>query len=211
MDYLLNFVTRLIKYWYIPLILGIILILTGFYTFWQPENAFLALSLLFSFSFMITGLGDMSFALGNRRHLRGWFWFLFIGILSFFAGAYLMGRPELSGRLLPLFIGFILAIRSFYLLGFSLEAKRHGAVNWGMTAFMSVLGILFSILLITDLRFAALSIVFLTGLSFLFTGLAYIMLSLGLKKFKNRTTGISESLKNRILEIEEEIRKETGE
>ncbi len=39
-----------IKYWYIPLIVGIILIGLGIYTFTSPQESYLALALLFSLS-----------------------------------------------------------------------------------------------------------------------------------------------------------------
>lgn len=70
-----------VKHWYIPLIIGILIILLGFYTISAPLASFLALTFLFSWSFIISGVLEIIFALQNKNEIEGWGWYLSGGIL----------------------------------------------------------------------------------------------------------------------------------
>ncbi len=54
-------ITNAIKHWYIPLIVGILFVATGFYTLFSPLEAYLTLSILFSLSFLFSGLSEIIF------------------------------------------------------------------------------------------------------------------------------------------------------
>ncbi|MGB3065991.1 DUF308 domain-containing protein [Sphingobacterium thalpophilum] len=58
-----------IKHWYIPLIVGILFIVLGFYTITTPVVSFLTLAYLFSWSFMISGILEIIFAVQNRDEI----------------------------------------------------------------------------------------------------------------------------------------------
>lgn len=61
-----------IKYWYIPLIIGILFILIGGYVFTVPLETYVTLSTLFSISFIVSGLFDIFFSIQNQKILGGW-------------------------------------------------------------------------------------------------------------------------------------------
>lgn len=184
MEKLVTSVSNAVKYWYIPLIVGILFVVCGIYAFVSPLSTYLALAVLFSVSFIVSGVGDMAFAMANGKALKGWGWYLISGLLSLIMGIYLVAYPQVSMSILPLVVGFTLLFRSCQLLGFSLDLKGSGIKGWGYVTFISVLGILFCFLLLANPIFTSISIVVLTALSFIFIGFAYVILSFNLKKMK---------------------------
>ncbi|VTP93967.1 HdeD family acid-resistance protein [Sphingobacterium daejeonense] len=185
---LLKSFTNSIKHWYLPLILGVIFILCGIYVYTTPLETYLALSLVFSISFIISGLSDIFFSIQNSKVVNGWGWYLVSGIFSLVMGIYLVSYPQISMVILPFVAGFTLLFRSFQLLGFSLDLKDTGIISWGNLAILSVLGILLSFMLLANPIFSGLSLVVLTASSFIFVGIASVVLAFDLKKIQNYPT-----------------------
>lgn len=205
MKTILETITRSIKHWYIPLIIGIILIALGIYVFTVPVETYLALAVLFSISFIVKGILDIFFSIQNHKILQGWGWYLVGGLLSLAVGIILSIYPGISIVTLPFAVGFALLFFSFLLLGSSFEMKSLGILSWGNAAIVSVLGIIFSFMLIVSPLFSGISLVTLTGLSFILTGISSIVFSVNLKKAKRIPEKLSSELKNKIAEIKKEI------
>ncbi|MGP5649719.1 DUF308 domain-containing protein [Psychrobacter celer] len=83
-------INRTINYWYIPLVVGIIFIATGIYTFVSPLESYAALAILFSISFIISGISEITFSLLNKKLLNNWGWFLALGVLTLIVGVLLV-------------------------------------------------------------------------------------------------------------------------
>lgn len=208
MKNLINAITNTVKYWYVPLILGIIFILCGIWAMSSPLSTFLALAMLFSISFIISGIGDLVFAAANAKELKGWGWHLVTGFLSLILGILLVVYPAISMSALIFIVGFTLLFRSFQLFGFSLELKDTGIPKWGYITFASVLGIITSFILLANPIFTGVSVVVFTALAFIFIGIAYIVLSINLKKVKKSANNISGRLKEKIEALQREIEEE---
>lgn len=65
-----------IDYWYIPLLVGLLFVGIGIWSFITPLAAYLTLALLFSISFLVSGIFDIIFALSNRKKIDNWGWTL---------------------------------------------------------------------------------------------------------------------------------------
>ena len=70
------------RYWFIPLIVGILFIILGGYTIATPLKSYLALAVLFSLSFLVTGTSEVIFAFVNRKEIENWGWSLSLGIIT---------------------------------------------------------------------------------------------------------------------------------
>lgn len=197
--------TNTVKHWYIPLIFGIVFLICGFYVFSVPLATYVTLSIFFSISFLFSGVTEIFFSLQNSKSLQGWGWFLVSGLLTAAIGVYLVAYPQISMSILPFVIGFTLLFRSFQLLGFAFDLKSHKNLNWGNVALASAGGIIFSLLLIFNPVFTGLSLVTLTAISFIFIGIASIMLALDLRKLKKFPGKISEELKSKMRSLQDEI------
>lgn len=205
MTTILQTITRSIKHWYIPLIVGIILIAAGIYIFIVPVETYLSLSVLFSISFIVIGLLDVFFSIRNRKLLQGWGWYLVGGLFSLVVGILLIVHPGISVLILPFMVGFTLLFLSFLLMGFSFEMKSVGILNWGNTAIISVLGVILALMLILNPVMSGISLVAITGISFIVTGIASIVLSFDLRKVKKIPEKLSADLKEKIAAIKKEI------
>lgn len=177
--------TKTIKHWYLPLIFGLLFMFFGIYLFSTPLADYLALVVMFSISFILSGLSDIFLATQNKERLDCWGWYLVNGLLTLVIGLHLMVNPEISITVLPFVVAFTLMFRSFQLMGVSLDLKGNGVKNWIGLITLSILGILFSFLLLANPVISGLSLVTLTALSFISTGIASVNLAFILKKIKN--------------------------
>jgi uncharacterized membrane protein HdeD (DUF308 family) len=205
MTSLLHQISNSVKHWYLPLIIGTLFILFGIYIFTVPLETYLTLSIFFSASYIVSGLMDIFFSIGNNKTLKGWGWYLVGGIFTLAIGIYLAIYPGISMVVLPFFVGFTMLFRSFQLLGFSFDMKDLKILNWGNAAITSVLGIILSLLLLANPIFTGISLVTITALSFIFVGIASVVLAFNLKKLKDFPDKLTPELKSRINAIQDEI------
>ena len=73
-------IEKTIKRWYLMLLVGIIFVIMGIWTFATPLDSYAALAIVFALGFLINGITEIVFAIGNRDY--NWGWSLALGILS---------------------------------------------------------------------------------------------------------------------------------
>lgn len=170
------------KHWYLSLILGILFIVTGILVLRTPVESYLALSVLFSVTFLVNGFFEIVYSITNRKQLDNWGWVLAGGIVDLLFGAWLMWSPMVSVAILPYFVGFMLMFRSFTAIGFSIDMKSFGIKDWGWLLAFGILGLIFSIILIWNPLLAGLTIVMWTASAFITIGFFKIFLAFKLKQ-----------------------------
>lgn len=194
-----------VKNWYIPLIVGLLLILLGFYTISTPIASFLALAILFSWSFIASGILEIIFAIQNKNEVDGWGWYLTGGILYAIFGILLIANPLLSASTLAFIVGFYALFKSFQLLSFSFDLKNYGSNSWGWITLFAVLGIIFSFILLWNPLFAGLSLVIWTGMAISIVGFAACVLAFQLKNLKDIPGRLPNEWKERYEKLKEEF------
>ena len=55
------------KFWFLPLLSGILFIIAGIWIFRTPESSYVALSILFAAAFFVSGIFEIFRALGNTQ------------------------------------------------------------------------------------------------------------------------------------------------
>ncbi len=194
-----------IKHWYIPLIIGILLILLEFYTIYTPVAAFLTLAILFSWSFIISGILEIIFAVQNKDEVDGWGWYLTGGILYTLFGILLIANPLLSASTLAFIVGFYALFKSFQLLSFSFDLKNYGSKSWGWNLLFAILGIIFSFILLWNPLFAGFSLVIWTGMAISTVGFAACVFAFQLKSLKDIPSKLPDEWKERYQKLKEEF------
>lgn len=197
-----------IKYWYIPLIVGVILIGLGIYTFTSPQESYLALALLFSLAFLLSGLFEIAFSVVNRQVLDNWGWILAFGILTFAIGVLLFINPAISLITLAFYVGFLVLFRSISAIGYAIDLKRYGISDWGVLMLVGILGLIFSLLLIWNPILSGMTVVIWTGLALISSGVFSVYFSLKLKKLNTLPHKISDRLRNQIELMQQEVNEE---
>ena len=204
----LKTIKKTVKHWYVPAIIGVLLIVFGIYIFTTPLETYGTLTMLFSLSFLFSGIAETFFSVQNRKIIEGWGWYLTGGIFNSVIGLMLLSRPEISAFTLPLVVGFTLMFRSIQGLGFSFELKNYGSLKWGNLAIASILGLVFSIILLFNPIFTGISLVVMTALSFIFSGITGIVLGFQLKKLKALPSKIRKELNEKIEVLKKEYYEE---
>jgi uncharacterized membrane protein HdeD (DUF308 family) len=174
-----------VKYWWLLLLTGLILVAVGIWVFKSPATAYLSLSILFGASILTIGFFETVFAISARKSLEGWGWTLASGLLDLVIGAYLLTYPAVTMVILPYVLGFWLLFRGFSAIGFSFDIKSYGDSNWGWFLLLAIGIIFFAIMILAVPAFGVANIIAWTGLSFIFAGVFRIILAFRLKKWKS--------------------------
>jgi uncharacterized membrane protein HdeD (DUF308 family) len=183
-------VKNAIQHWWLSLVLGILYILVGIWVLITPVTSYLALAILFSIAFFVGGIFEIIYAISNRNNLPGWGWTLTGGILYFLIGVILVPNPALSMSILPYFVGFGVLFSSFMAMGAAFDLKSHGISTWGWLLALSILGVVFSFVLLWNPVFAGATIVIWTGLAFITIGIFRIVLSFKLRRLYQFIKGV---------------------
>ncbi|MCZ7614958.1 MAG: DUF308 domain-containing protein [Ignavibacteriaceae bacterium] len=109
----LKIINNSVKHWYLHLISGLLFIATGIYTFASPLESYLALSVIFSITFLVSGIGEIVFSISNRNEIDSWGWNLVFGIFTLLVGVLLIVKPEISVAMLPLYVFYVLLVFAF--------------------------------------------------------------------------------------------------
>ncbi len=172
-----------IKHWYLPLIVGVLLIVLGIWTLTTPVESYIMLSIVFAVGFFLSGIFEMIFALSNKH--KSWGWSFALGLLSIIIGLLMILNPAISMATLPFYVGFMLLFHSILGISSSYEMRQYGIMDWGWLMLVAVLALIFSFMMLWNPLFAGVSIVVWTGIAFIVTGFYMIYFSTRLIKLNN--------------------------
>jgi uncharacterized membrane protein HdeD (DUF308 family) len=164
--------------------------------------------MVFSYSFLISGVSEIIFSVVNRNEIDNWGWTLTFGILTFVLGVLLISNPELPMKTLPIYIGFIVLFRSIMGISYAIELKNYGVKDWKNLLIIGILGLVLAFILVWNPIFAGMTIVFWIGLAIIAAGVFSIYLALKLKKLNDMPNKIPEELKDRYKTIKQELHEE---
>lgn len=180
-----------VKYWWVPLLVGILFIVSGIYTLMTPMETFLVLTVFFSVSFLVSGIFEVFFALSVRDSLEGWGWLLVYGLINLVVGMILINNPEISVATLPIYIGLLVMFRAITAIGSSMDLKRNGVSDWSYLLILGILGIIFSFILIRNPGFVGLSLGVWVAIALITIGIAAAFFSFRLKDLHTTAKKIS--------------------
>ncbi len=183
-----------VKHWYVPLIVGLLMIGVGVWTFTSPMESYLALAIIFSVSFLVSGLMETYFSFANRKTLKNWGWSFALGFITLLVGFLLVRDPAITMVTLPFYVGFMLLFRSISSIGYAYDLKEMGVMDWGNLLVIGILGLLFSFFLLWNPAFAGMTIVIWTGLAFLFSGIYSVYLAIRLRKVHHKIQDIKDKI-----------------
>jgi len=175
---------HILKFWYLPLIIGILHIVLGVWVLLTPMTSFLALTVILSAGIAITGLLELIYAISNRESLHSWGWYLFGGVLNLVIGVYLVFNPRISLLMLSIFIGLWILVRSIIAIVNAFDARKWGEKQWGWMLGMGVVGVLFSIMLIWKPAITGVTMGLWMGIGIVTLGIFHIWIGVVLRRMK---------------------------
>lgn len=194
-----------VKYWWISLIIGLIFIGAGIFSFISPTEAYESLAIIFSISFLISGIFEIAFAISNKDELDHWGWTLAYGLLTAAVGFFLIANPVLSLEVLAYYVGFLVLFRAISGFSYAFELKNYGSNDWGVTLFFSVLATIFAFIILSAPQLAGLTAVIWVGMALFIIGFIAIYIAFQLKKIKDLKNNIPAELREKYDRIKQEI------
>lgn len=191
-----------VKHWYLHLIIGLIFIGAGIWAFTYPVQSYVALTIVFSISFLVSGIMEIVFATANRNVMENWGWTLALGIFTALVGIMLIANPVISAVTLPLYVGFMLMLHSFWAIGSAFDLKDYGVQGWGFSLFLGILGVLFAFLLIWRPAIGGMTLVVWTGLALIASGVFNLFLSNKMRKIHKHWDEISAATRAKLEEAQ---------
>ncbi|MDR3680023.1 MAG: DUF308 domain-containing protein [Flavipsychrobacter sp.] len=177
-------IRKIINYWWLILLAGILLVGMGIWIIAFPVQSYLSLSLAFAVCIVMGGGLEIVFSISSYRFHKGWGWTLVSGLIDLFIGGYLFYYPEISMAVLPMIVAFWIFFRGVIAIGNAIEVHRYGFHGWGWLLASGIGIVLLSILVLIVSTLGAAIIIVWTGLAFIFAGIIRILLSLSFRKIK---------------------------
>ena len=175
-----------IKNWWVPVLIGVLLILMAIYVMANPVGSLLGLAMFFSIMLIASGLASMAFAWVNRNVMTGWGWNFGGGILELLLGVVLLNRPGATMAILTLLLGFWLIFRSAYGISMAFEMRDYRIKNWGMVLVGGIITGILALCVIFDPFAGAVVISIWIGLALLTSGMFTIFIGFTLRRIKLR-------------------------
>lgn len=152
-----------------------------------PVSSYVALSVIFSISILVSGVLEVFFAAGNKKTISSWGWYLAGGIIDLLIGIYLVFYSLVSMELIPFIVALWLMFRGFTLCGYSTDLKRYGTKDWGWYLVFGILAILCSMAIIWQPGLGAVTVLYMLSITFLIIGCFRVIFSFELKRLhKNK-------------------------
>lgn len=170
-----------VRYWWLLLIVGIVLLGVGILVFVYPAQSYLGMSLLFGWVMLFAGILEVIVSAGNRHYVTGRGWMLAGGIIEIVLGIILIFNVAISAVTLPIVLGFWLMLRGFSAIGLGGDLNALQVSGSGWTIFCGVLLLLCSLwILFQPLVFGTTAVIAWVGVSLLLAGIAFISFSIQL-------------------------------
>ncbi|MEG0377115.1 MAG: DUF308 domain-containing protein [Eubacterium sp.] len=175
---------KVVKHWWVFLILGILAIGIGIWIFFNPLGSYVALSIIFALTFLISGLASCAVTIANRKTIPAWGWNFTSGLLMLILGIVLLAIPGMTEATLAFYVSFAVMFGGFNTISFSFTLKAAGDKGWGWNLALGILVIILSIVLISHPLVGAMTVVVWSSIAFLMLGISFCGIAFRLSKAK---------------------------
>lgn len=148
---------------------GIIMVLLGFYVWFNPMTSLLALALYLGVAFILIGAVYMAASFSFESG-----WYLFVGILDILVGVIFVTNLGVTAETLPI----IFALWSLAVGGIQIVAAYHlykAGFNWSWALIAGIIGVIFAFLILSYPILGAIAITTLMGAYILLYGVVEIL------------------------------------
>ena len=169
-------VDRSIRHWWVFLLRGILFIAVGIYMLCSPATGYVTLGFMFGLIIFLAGVSELLHAYrDNTARNRGWH--LLLGIFDIILGGVLMGHIATSIAILRIIVGLWFLFRGISLLSFSGFFKRSVLLGIG-----GIITIIFGGMIIFNAGFGDATLLLVTAIAFIITGLFNTVLGFAMKR-----------------------------
>ncbi len=173
-----RFNSALRDHWHWLMIEGIILAALGAVAIVVPPFATIAVTVLLSWVFMISGIVGMVTTF-MMRTAPGFWWSLLSAILAIVAGVLMTAFPVTSALTLTLLVIFFFVLEGVFTIMFAFDHKRELSGRWHLLLLSGIVDLILAIILFVGLpKIATWALGLLVGINMFLGGAALIGLAL---------------------------------
>jgi uncharacterized membrane protein HdeD (DUF308 family) len=170
------------EHWKLYLFEGIVLVVLGFAAIVLPPLATLALTILFGWLFLLSGIVGLITTF-MMRHAPGFWWSLISAALAVIVGGLLLARPITGAVSLTIVLVAFFLIEGIASIMFAFDHKRELTGQWGWMLASGIVDLILGVIIFAGLPgTAAWALGLLLGINMLFGGSALIAMALNARK-----------------------------
>ncbi|MCF8475687.1 MAG: HdeD family acid-resistance protein [Pseudolabrys sp.] len=170
------------RHWKLYLAEGVLLLALGVVAVVIPPLATLAVTILFGWLFLVSGIMGLVTTFWMRA-APGFWWSLISAALAVLIGGMLLAQPVTGAFSLTILLIAFFAIEGIVSIMFALDHKRELTGKWGWMLASGVVDLVLSVLLLAGLpSTAAWALGLLVGINLVFGGMALIAMALAARK-----------------------------
>jgi uncharacterized membrane protein HdeD (DUF308 family) len=170
------------QHWKLYLAEGVLLLFLGVVAIVIPPLATLAVTILFGWLFLITGIMGLVTTFWLRA-APGFWWSLISAALGVLVGGWLLAQPVAGAFSLTLVLIAFFVIEGVVTIMFALDHKRELSGRWGFMLVSGIVDLLLSAMLLAGLpSTAAWALGLLVGINMVFGGMALVAMALHARK-----------------------------
>lgn len=172
-----------IRYWWLLLAVGLLLLAVGILIFLFPARSYLELSMLLGWVILLAGILEVVLSATNRHFITGRGWMLAGGIIEMILGLVLIFNVALAATMLPLLLGFWLLMRAFSTIGLGSDMRTLEISGAGWTILTGILLLICSLwILFQPVGVGTSAVIVWVGITMLFAGAAACTLAMQLRR-----------------------------
>lgn len=174
--------TALHEHWKLYLFEGVLLLVLGLIAVVIPPLATLAVTILFGWLFLISGIIGLVTTFWMRA-APGFWWSLVSAALAVLAGGWLLAQPIAGALSLTVVLIAFFLIEGVASIMFALDHKRELSGQWGWMLMSGIVDLILSAMLLAGLPSTAVwALGLLVGINMIFGGTALIAMALHARK-----------------------------
>ena len=173
-----------LKYWWMILIKGIILVLLSFFIFRHPVSALLGLTIYIGISLMVSGFLLVFSSVSVRKMEENWGWQLAEGVVDVIFAFIMLSNPAITAAVFPFVVGFWMMVYGVILFAGSFKVKKDGDKSWWMNLVGGILTVVIGYFITVDLLAGTIAITFWLGTGVLIFGIVNISAGLRMRKLQ---------------------------
>ncbi len=170
------------QHWRLYLVEGILLLILGLIAIVIPPLATLAVTILFGWLFLLSGIIGLITTFWMRS-APGFWWSLASAALAILAGGYLLAQPIAGALSLTVVLIAFFIIEGIASIMFAIDHRRELSGQWGFMLVSGIVDLVLSVMLIAGLPSTAVwALGLLVGINMVFGGMALVAMALHARK-----------------------------
>jgi uncharacterized membrane protein HdeD (DUF308 family) len=170
------------EHWVLFLVEGVVLLVLGATAVVLPPIATLAVTILFGWLFLVSGIVGLVTTFW-MRHAPGFWWSLLSAALGIIVGAMLLASPVTGALSLTLVLIAFFLIEGAVTIMFALDHRRELSGRWGWMLMSGIIDLVLAMMIFAGLpSTAAWAVGLLVGINMIFGGAALIAMALHARK-----------------------------